>query len=185
MWPASSNAAQTADWPRLAGARASLEHDLALREGSGAPAGRRLSHIAACHRAAGWPRLAKGRGRPKPALAPARCAGGRIGRRLSHLALHQMRCMMRWPSAVCERNPVRSLRFCSERPCAGSRSSARLNAPHDCTAGATAAVGGMAAGARHGCGCEAWTRVRERRGCEACLLVLLQPHPRDSLVAVT
>ena len=167
MWPASINAAQTADWPRLAGALGSLEHDLALREASGVPAGRRLSHIAAwfpqsgwlAEAGRGWPRLAEGRGRPEPALAPAGRAGGRIGRRLSHLALHQMRCMMRWPSAVCERNPVRSLRFCSERPCAGSRSSARLNAPHDCTAEATAAVGGMAVGARHGCGCEAWTRV--------------------------
>ena len=42
VWPAS--AARAADRPRLAGARGSLEHDLALKEASGEPAGRGLSH---------------------------------------------------------------------------------------------------------------------------------------------
>ena len=37
-------AAQAADWPRLAEARGSLEHDLARRGASGEPAGRGLSH---------------------------------------------------------------------------------------------------------------------------------------------
>ena len=45
MRPASSNAAQTADWPRLAGARGSLELGVALKEASGAPAGRSLSRL--------------------------------------------------------------------------------------------------------------------------------------------
>ena len=39
-WPARP---QPADWPRLAGARGSLEHDLALQEASAEPAGRRLT----------------------------------------------------------------------------------------------------------------------------------------------
>eukprot|EP00964_Phaeocystis_antarctica_P051185 scaffold29854_cov57-Phaeocystis_antarctica.AAC.4 len=43
IWPAS--AAQAADWPRLAGARGSLRHDLALRGASGEPAGRGLSPL--------------------------------------------------------------------------------------------------------------------------------------------
>ena len=34
------------NWPRLAEARASLEHDLALKAASGEPAGRGLSHLA-------------------------------------------------------------------------------------------------------------------------------------------
>ena len=79
---------------------------------------------------------------PEHELALRDASGAPVGQRLSHLPFHRAACMMRWPSEVCERKPVRSLRFCSERPCAGSRSSARLNAPQDCTAGATAAVGG-------------------------------------------
>eukprot|EP00964_Phaeocystis_antarctica_P049086 scaffold28427_cov48-Phaeocystis_antarctica.AAC.1 len=43
VWPAS--AAQAAGRPRLAGASGSLRRDLALAEASGAPAGRRLSHL--------------------------------------------------------------------------------------------------------------------------------------------
>ena len=43
VWPAS--AAQLADWSRLAEAPGSLRHALALREASGEPAGRRLSHV--------------------------------------------------------------------------------------------------------------------------------------------
>ena len=35
VWPASSNAAQAAEWPKLARAQGSLEHDLALEEASG------------------------------------------------------------------------------------------------------------------------------------------------------
>ena len=42
--------AQAADWPRLAEARCSLRHDLALREASGEPAGRGLSHPFFLHR---------------------------------------------------------------------------------------------------------------------------------------
>ena len=38
-------AAQAADWPRLAEAHGSLAHDLAPREASGEPAGRRLCHL--------------------------------------------------------------------------------------------------------------------------------------------
>ena len=41
---ADMNAAQAAVWPRRAEARGSLDHDLALREASGEPAGRGLSH---------------------------------------------------------------------------------------------------------------------------------------------
>eukprot|EP00964_Phaeocystis_antarctica_P105073 scaffold70154_cov40-Phaeocystis_antarctica.AAC.1 len=37
--------AQAADWPRLAEARGSLRHDLALKEASGEPAGRSLCHL--------------------------------------------------------------------------------------------------------------------------------------------
>eukprot|EP00964_Phaeocystis_antarctica_P052797 scaffold30932_cov86-Phaeocystis_antarctica.AAC.1 len=52
IWPAS--AAQAADWPRLAEARGSLRHDLALKGASGEPAGRGLSplvfHIGAVQR---------------------------------------------------------------------------------------------------------------------------------------
>ena len=44
MWPAGIHAAQAAAWPRLAEARGSLRHDLALTEASGEPAGRGLSH---------------------------------------------------------------------------------------------------------------------------------------------
>ena len=43
VWPAS--AAQAADWPRLAEARGSLRHDLALKGASGEPAGRGLSRL--------------------------------------------------------------------------------------------------------------------------------------------
>ena len=43
VWPAS--AAQVAEWPRLAEAHGSLGHDLAPREASGEPAGRRLCHL--------------------------------------------------------------------------------------------------------------------------------------------
>ena len=43
IWPAS--AAQAADWPRLAEARGSLRHDLALIGASGEPAGRGLSPL--------------------------------------------------------------------------------------------------------------------------------------------
>jgi len=43
VWPAS--AAPAADWPRLAEAQGSLEHDLAPKEASGEPAGRGLSHL--------------------------------------------------------------------------------------------------------------------------------------------
>ena len=86
----------------------------------------------------GW----EARGSLDDELERREASGAPAGQRPSHLAFHSAACMMRWPSEVCERNPVRSLRFCSERPCAGSRSSARLNAPQDCTAGATAAVGG-------------------------------------------
>ena len=43
VWPAST--AQVAEWPRLAGACGSLRHALALREASGAPAGRGLSQV--------------------------------------------------------------------------------------------------------------------------------------------
>eukprot|EP00964_Phaeocystis_antarctica_P105399 scaffold70427_cov57-Phaeocystis_antarctica.AAC.2 len=43
IWPAS--AAQAADWPRLAEARGSLRHDLALEGASGEPAGRGLSRL--------------------------------------------------------------------------------------------------------------------------------------------
>ena len=43
VWPAS--AAQAAGWPRLAEAHGSLAHDLAPREASGEPAGRRLCHL--------------------------------------------------------------------------------------------------------------------------------------------
>ena len=43
-------------WPRLAEARGSLEHDLPLREASGAPAGRGLSHVAS-HAGAASPKL--------------------------------------------------------------------------------------------------------------------------------
>ena len=43
LWPAS--AAQAADWPRLAEARGSLRHDLALKGASGEPAGRGLSPL--------------------------------------------------------------------------------------------------------------------------------------------
>ena len=43
IWPAS--AAQVADWPRLAEAWGGLRCDLALKEASGEPAGRRLGHI--------------------------------------------------------------------------------------------------------------------------------------------
>eukprot|EP00964_Phaeocystis_antarctica_P133566 scaffold97773_cov35-Phaeocystis_antarctica.AAC.1 len=43
IWPAS--AAQPADWPRLAEAWGSPRHDLALKEASEEPAGRRLSHL--------------------------------------------------------------------------------------------------------------------------------------------
>ena len=43
IWPAS--AAQAADWPRLAEARGSLRHDLALKGASGEPAGRGLSRL--------------------------------------------------------------------------------------------------------------------------------------------
>ena len=39
------NAAQEADWSRLAGARGDLRHALALKADSGEPAGRRLSHL--------------------------------------------------------------------------------------------------------------------------------------------
>ena len=42
-WPAS--AAQAADWPRLADARGSLRHDLALKGASREPAGRGLSRL--------------------------------------------------------------------------------------------------------------------------------------------
>ena len=41
IWPA--RAAHAAEWLRLAEARGSLEHDLALREAFGEPAGRGLS----------------------------------------------------------------------------------------------------------------------------------------------
>ena len=44
-WPASMNAVQAADWPRLAEAWGSLRRDLALRGASGAPAGRGLSPL--------------------------------------------------------------------------------------------------------------------------------------------
>ena len=44
IWPAS--AAQAADWPRLAEARGSLRHNLALKGASGEPAGRGLSPLA-------------------------------------------------------------------------------------------------------------------------------------------
>ena len=37
--PASINAAHAANWPRLAGARGSLRHGLALKQASGEPAG--------------------------------------------------------------------------------------------------------------------------------------------------
>ena len=40
-----ASAAQAADWPRLAEARGSLEHNLALKEAPGAPVGRGLSHL--------------------------------------------------------------------------------------------------------------------------------------------
>ena len=40
-----ASAAQAADWPRLAGARGSLELGVALKEASGAPAGRSLSRL--------------------------------------------------------------------------------------------------------------------------------------------
>ena len=43
IWPAS--AAQAAGWPRLAEARGSLRHDLALKGASGEPAGRGLSTL--------------------------------------------------------------------------------------------------------------------------------------------
>ena len=45
VWPASISAARAAGWPRLAGARGSLRHDLALREASGEPAGRSLCRL--------------------------------------------------------------------------------------------------------------------------------------------
>ena len=41
-----TDAARAADWPRLAAARGSLSHDLALTEASGEPAGRSLRHPA-------------------------------------------------------------------------------------------------------------------------------------------
>ena len=44
IWPAGIHAAQAAACPRLAGARGSLRHDLALTEASGEPSGRGLSH---------------------------------------------------------------------------------------------------------------------------------------------
>eukprot|EP00964_Phaeocystis_antarctica_P008188 scaffold4414_cov65-Phaeocystis_antarctica.AAC.8 len=43
--PRLASAAQAADWPRLAEASGSLSHDLALRDASGAPAGRGLSRL--------------------------------------------------------------------------------------------------------------------------------------------
>ena len=43
LWP--TRAAQAADWPRLAKARGSLRHGLALRAASGEPAGRRRSQL--------------------------------------------------------------------------------------------------------------------------------------------
>eukprot|EP00964_Phaeocystis_antarctica_P141874 scaffold107003_cov51-Phaeocystis_antarctica.AAC.2 len=43
VWPAS--AAQATDWPRLADAWGGLERDLGLKEASGEPAGRSLSHL--------------------------------------------------------------------------------------------------------------------------------------------
>ena len=43
IWPAS--AAQAADWPRLAEARGSLRHNLALKGASGEPAGRVLTPL--------------------------------------------------------------------------------------------------------------------------------------------
>ena len=42
---AAASAAQAAAWPRLAEARGSLEHDLALKEASGEPDGRGLSRL--------------------------------------------------------------------------------------------------------------------------------------------
>ena len=53
VWPAST--AQAADRPRLAEARGSLVHNLALKEGSG-PAGRGLSPLAS-HAGAASPKL--------------------------------------------------------------------------------------------------------------------------------
>ena len=55
VWPTSIDAAQAADWPRLAGARGSLRHALALRAAFGELADRWLSQpdfeigiVAAC-----------------------------------------------------------------------------------------------------------------------------------------
>ena len=63
VWP--SSAALRADWPRLAGASGSLGHAPALREASGAPADRSLSHlvsdIGATATVADWSELSEAR----------------------------------------------------------------------------------------------------------------------------
>ena len=46
IWPAGAADWRATDGPRLAEARGGLEHDLALKEASGEPAGRGLSHLA-------------------------------------------------------------------------------------------------------------------------------------------
>ena len=46
IWLASSSAPHAADWPRLTKARGSLEHNQALIEAPGEPAGRGLMHLA-------------------------------------------------------------------------------------------------------------------------------------------
>ena len=66
LWP--TRAAQAADWPRLAKARGSLRHGLALRAASGEPAGRRRSQLGSRHRSSrpwfpSWVSSAPTRGR--------------------------------------------------------------------------------------------------------------------------
>ena len=63
-WTAS--AARAADWPRLAEAPGSLEHTLALKEASGAPAGRGLSQLVSHTGAGGGTRRQRERTRRGP-----------------------------------------------------------------------------------------------------------------------
>ena len=101
MRPASINAAQSADWPRLAEALGNLRSGLALREASGEPACRRLSQLvffSTKARAAGTfgaeparraqsRRPGQGRGLPRPGATRAEDRPGRGVPRRSALTL--------------------------------------------------------------------------------------------------